>query len=110
MGCPWQFGMAHPESYLARFGWTVTVVMPGDPITQYGPKWAFPAIPRAVPNMPRMFFVTGTNDTDAAAAMSAAGVEVILKRFEQPDEVRQMVNGHVRDRAARRHDDRARHL
>jgi len=93
MGCPWQFGMAHPESYLARFGWTVTVVMPGDPIAQYGPKWAFPAIPRAVPNMPRMFFVTGTNDTDAAAAMSAAGVEVILKRFEQPDEVRQMVKG-----------------
>ena len=43
--------------------------------------------------MPRMFFVTATNDTDAATAMSAAGVEVILKRFEQPDEVRAMANG-----------------
>ena len=44
--------------------------------------------------MPRMFFViTGSNDTDAATAMSAAGVEVILKRFEQPDEVRQMTKG-----------------
>ena len=93
LGCPWLFGMAHPESYLARFGWTATVVMPGDPVTQYGPKWIFPVVPRSVPNMPRMFFVTGSNDADAAAAMRAAGVEVILKRFEQPDEVRQMVKG-----------------
>jgi hypothetical protein len=67
--------------------------MPGDPVTQYGPRWTFPVVPRAVPNMPRMFFVTATNDTDAATAMSAAGVEVILKRFEQPDEVRAMANG-----------------
>lgn len=93
LGCPWQFGMAHPESYLARFGWKATVVMPGDPVTQYGPRWTFPVVPRAVPNMPRMFFVTGSNDTDVATAMSAAGVEVILKRFEQPDEVRQMSKG-----------------
>jgi len=93
LGCPWQFGMAHPESYVARFGWKATVVMPGDPVTQYGPRWTFPVVPRAVPNMPRMFFVTATNDTDAATAMSAAGVEVILKRFEQPDEVRAMANG-----------------
>ena len=93
LGCPWQFGMAHPESYLARFGWEATVVMPGDPVTQYGPRWTFPVVPRAVPNMPRMFFVTGTNDTDAASAMRAAGVEVILKRFEQPDDVRVMTKG-----------------
>src|SRR5262245_10600115 len=45
LGCPWQFGMAHPESYVARFGWQATVVVPGDPVTQYGPKWTFPAIP-----------------------------------------------------------------
>jgi len=93
LGCPWLFGMAHPESYLARFGWTTAVVMPGDPVTQYGPRWAFPAIPRSVPNMPRMFFVTGTNAGDAATAMSAAGIEVILKRFDQPDEVRTMMKG-----------------
>jgi methyltransferase (TIGR00027 family) len=93
LGCPWQFGIAHPESYFARFGWTATVVMPGDPVTQYGPRWTFPTIPRAVPNMPRMFFVTGSNDAGMAAAMSAAGVEVILKRFEQPDEVRVMTKG-----------------
>ena len=93
MGCPWQFGMAHPESFFARFGWKASVVMPGDPVTQYGSRWTFPVVPRAVPNMPRMFFVTGTNDTDVATAMSAAGVEVILKRFEQPDEVRAMTKG-----------------
>ena len=93
LGCPWQFGMAHPESFFARFGWKATVVMPGDPVTQYGPRWTFPTVPRSVPNMPRMFFVTGTNDTDVATAMSAAGVEVILKRFEQPDEVRVMAKG-----------------
>jgi methyltransferase (TIGR00027 family) len=93
LGCPWQFGMAHPESYLARFGWNATVVMPGDPATQYGPRWAFPVIPRSVPNMPRTFFVTGSNDGDVSSAMSAAGVEVILRRFEQPDEVRQMTKG-----------------
>jgi len=93
LGCPWRFGMAHPESYVARFGWNATVTMPGDPVTQYGPRWAFPVVPRAVPNMPRMFFVTGSNDTDVATAMSAAGVEVILKRFEEPDEVRVMVKG-----------------
>jgi methyltransferase (TIGR00027 family) len=93
LGCPWQFGMAHPESYLARFGWEATVLMPGDPVTQYGPRWTFPVVPRAVPNMPRMFFVTATNETDAASAMRAAGVEVILKRFEQPDEVRVMAKG-----------------
>jgi hypothetical protein len=93
LGCPWQFGMAHPESFFARFGWKATVVMPGDPVTQYGPRWTFPTVPRSVPNMPRMFFVTGTNDTDVATTMSAAGVEVILKRFEQPDEVRVMAKG-----------------
>jgi methyltransferase (TIGR00027 family) len=93
LGCPWQFGMAHPESYVARFGWTATVVLPGDPAAQYGPRFAYPAVPRSVPNMPRMFLVTGTNDTDAATAMSAAGVEVILKRFEQPDDVRAMTKG-----------------
>jgi methyltransferase (TIGR00027 family) len=93
LGCPWQFGMGHPESYLARFGWQATVVVPGDPVTRYGPRWTFPVVPRAVPNMPRMFFVTGSNDTDVATAMSAAGVDVILKRFEQPDEVRQMTKG-----------------
>ena len=93
LGCPWQFGMAHPESYVARFGWQATVVVPGDPVTQYGPRWTFPAIPRAVPNMPQMFFVTATSDVDAATAMSAAAVEVILKRFEQPDEVRTMTKG-----------------
>ena len=93
LGCPWRFGMSHPESFMDRFGWNATVVMPGEPPTQYGPRWNFPVIPRSVPNMPRTLFVTATNDLRAGAAAGRPGLDVILKRFEQPDEVRAMAKG-----------------
>jgi mannose-6-phosphate isomerase-like protein (cupin superfamily) len=37
-------------------------------------------------------------------------LEVILKRFHAPDEIRDFAKGAVRDRPARRHDHRPRHL
>jgi len=91
LGCPWRFGMSHPESYVERFGWDATVTLPGDPATHYGPRWQFPVVPRSVPNIPRMFYVTATSA--AADARSRPGLDVILKRFEQPDELRTMTKG-----------------
>ena len=92
LGCPWQFGISHPESYFQRFGWNASVVMPGDPETQYKSLGNYPVIPRSIPNMPRMFFVTGSNDP-AAIGTGGPGLDVILKRFEAPDEVREMTKG-----------------
>ena len=56
-GSPWKFGVEDPESFLAGYGWNATVVMPGDPEASYG-RWPFPTAPRAMPGIPRTFFVT----------------------------------------------------
>jgi methyltransferase (TIGR00027 family) len=92
LGCPWRFGMSQPESFVERFGWNATVILPGDPPTQYGPRWNFPVVPRSIPNIPRTMFVTATNDRRTGVA-DRIGVDVILKRFEKPDEVRMMTKG-----------------
>lgn len=64
-GAAWHFGMPNPELHLARHGWHATVVMPGDPEASYG-RWTFPTIPRAVPGIPRSFFVVAGRGASAA--------------------------------------------
>ena len=56
-GSPWKFGIEDPESFFRQRGWTATVVQPGDPEASYG-RWPFPTAPRAMPGLPRTFFVT----------------------------------------------------
>jgi methyltransferase (TIGR00027 family) len=56
-GSPWKFGIADPEQFFASHGWSAHVVMPGDPEASYG-RWPFPTAPRAIPGIPRTFFVT----------------------------------------------------
>ena len=56
-GSPWKFGIEDPESFFRQRGWTATVVQPGDPDASYG-RWPFPTAPRAMPGLPRTFFVT----------------------------------------------------
>jgi methyltransferase (TIGR00027 family)/uncharacterized protein (TIGR02246 family) len=56
-GSPWKFGIEDPESFFQQRGWSPTVVQPGDPDASYG-RWPFPTAPRAMPGLPRTFFVT----------------------------------------------------
>ena len=56
-GSPWKFGIEDPESFFRQRGWAPTLVQPGDPEASYG-RWPFPTAPRAVPGLPRTFFVT----------------------------------------------------
>jgi hypothetical protein len=56
-GSPWKFGIDDPESFFRQQGWSPTVVQPGDPEASYG-RWPFPTAPRAMPGLPRTFFVT----------------------------------------------------
>jgi methyltransferase (TIGR00027 family)/uncharacterized protein (TIGR02246 family) len=56
-GSPWRFGIEDPESFFRQRGWSPTVVQPGDPDASYG-RWPFPTAPRAMPGIPRTFFVT----------------------------------------------------
>ena len=56
-GSPWKFGIEDPESFFRQRGWTAAVVQPGDPEASYG-RWPFPTAPRAMPGLPRTFFVT----------------------------------------------------
>jgi methyltransferase (TIGR00027 family)/uncharacterized protein (TIGR02246 family) len=56
-GSPWRFGIEDPESFFRQHGWAATVVQPGDPEASYG-RWPFPTAPRAMPGLPRTFFVT----------------------------------------------------
>jgi methyltransferase (TIGR00027 family) len=56
-GSPWKFGVEDPESFFRQRGWLASVVQPGDPEASFG-RWPFPTAPRALPGMPRTFFVT----------------------------------------------------
>jgi hypothetical protein len=57
-GSPWKFGIEDPESFLQAAG-----VEPhrraalAIPDASYG-RWPFPTAPRAMPGLPRTFFVT----------------------------------------------------
>jgi methyltransferase (TIGR00027 family)/uncharacterized protein (TIGR02246 family) len=60
-GSPWKFGIEDPESFFRQRGWAPTVVQPGDPDASYG-RWPFPTAPRAMPGVPRSFFVTAARE------------------------------------------------
>ena len=59
LGCPWRFGAPEPETWLAARGWHGALVTPGEPRAHFG-KWPYPVFPRAVPGLPRMFFMSST--------------------------------------------------
>ena len=59
LGCPWKFGVADPEGFLAAKGWQASVVIPGEPEANYG-RWVMPAVPRAIPGLPRTFLIRAT--------------------------------------------------
>ena len=58
LGCPWLFGTADPERFLAGHGWRATAVGPGDEDANYD-RWPYPVIPRSVPGLPRTYLVRG---------------------------------------------------
>jgi methyltransferase (TIGR00027 family) len=60
-GAPWISCMDHPESFLAEYGWSATVIQPGEDGAHFG-RWPFPIIPRSVPDIPRTFFVTASRN------------------------------------------------
>ncbi len=56
-GVPWKSTMDHPKAALSRRGWKATLTQAGEKDAHYG-RWPYPAIPRFIPRMPRMWFVT----------------------------------------------------
>ena len=67
LGCPWKFGVADPEGFVAAYGWEGTVVTPGEPDANYG-RWTYAAIPRTVPGVPRAFLVRARKVAAGAVA------------------------------------------
>jgi methyltransferase (TIGR00027 family) len=59
LGSPWKFGIADPESFFSSRGWQANVVFPGEPEATYG-RWVMPVVPRAIPGLPRTFFIRAT--------------------------------------------------
>jgi methyltransferase (TIGR00027 family) len=64
LGCPWKFGVADPDAFLASKGWQSTFVFPGEPEANYG-RWAMPVVPRTIPGLPRMFLIRATRIADS---------------------------------------------
>jgi len=58
-GTPWISSIDTPEAFLAERGWSATVIQPGEEGAHFW-RWPFPVISRAVPGIPRTFFVTAT--------------------------------------------------
>ncbi len=57
IGAPWRFGINEPEEFMNRLGWQAEAVQPGE----FAPeRWPFPTAPRAVPNVPRSFYVVAS--------------------------------------------------
>lgn len=54
--CPWKFGLADPENFMASRGWQADVVLPGEPEASYG-RWPMPVIPRTIPGIPRILLM-----------------------------------------------------
>ena len=61
LGCPWKFGIADPEGFLAAKAWDASVVFPGEPEANYG-RWVMPVVPRAIPGLPRTFLIGATRN------------------------------------------------
>jgi methyltransferase (TIGR00027 family) len=56
-GIPWLSAMDEPEVVLAKYGWSATVIQPGEEGANFD-RWPYPVVPRSVPNMPRTWLVT----------------------------------------------------
>jgi len=56
-GVPWIGTMDDPEAFLATRGWKATLTLAGEEEANYG-RYPYPVIPRAIPDMPRSWFVT----------------------------------------------------
>ena len=85
-GCPWQFSVPDPETWLAGYGWRGRAVTPGEPEASYG-RWPYAAMPRALPNLPRTFLVTGERSEAASTAArteSAADAAVTASAIRYP--------------------------
>jgi methyltransferase (TIGR00027 family) len=54
LGAPWRFGTDEPEKLVEKFGWTAVATEPAEVDAA---RWRFPAAPRHVPGVPRIFFV-----------------------------------------------------
>lgn len=61
-GAPWISAMDDPEAFLAARGWQATLTQLGEDGANYG-RWPYPAIPRALPDMPRHWLVTAQKNT-----------------------------------------------
>ena len=55
IGAPWLFGInEEPETFCDRIGWNANVTQ----ACEYAPtRWPFPAAPRNVPSIPRVFYI-----------------------------------------------------
>ena len=56
-GIPWLSAMDEPEVFLAKYGWSATVVQPGEEGANFD-RWPYLVVPRSVPNMPRTWLIT----------------------------------------------------
>lgn len=57
-GCPWEFGCDEPEKLFDQHGFEAEVAQPGDPGAEFG-RWPEPVPPRDLPDVRRVFLVTG---------------------------------------------------
>jgi methyltransferase (TIGR00027 family) len=58
-GAPWLFTPDEPETLLADFGWSVSVVEPGAGAADFG-RYPYVITPRSEASAPRLFLVTAT--------------------------------------------------
>jgi methyltransferase (TIGR00027 family) len=63
LGCPWKFGVADPDAFMASKGWRSNIVFPGEPEASYS-RWIMPVVPRTVPGLPRTFLIRATRTAD----------------------------------------------
>ena len=89
LGCPWLFGTADPERFLAGHGWRATAVGPGDADANYD-RWPYPVIPRSVPGLPRTYLVRGRKVagtiaiSDAPVAKAQASTPIRYQLVHEP--------------------------
>ncbi|QQQ79542.1 SAM-dependent methyltransferase [Saccharothrix sp. 6-C] len=57
-GCPWLFGADDPEALFDRHGFAVDAAQPGEEGAGRG-RWPDPVVPRAQPDVERVFLVSG---------------------------------------------------
>ncbi|NUS14345.1 MAG: SAM-dependent methyltransferase [Streptomyces sp.] len=57
-GCPWLFGCDDPEELFDRHGFTSRATQLGEPAAEFG-RWPAPVPPRDLPDVYRVFLLTG---------------------------------------------------